>query len=107
MKLVGFEVNALHLFIAYCTPGWVFAPIQSTGDFESLRRGCPSDEIDDCFVIPQRFAAPIRRDKGKQPVLDLVPFAGARRKVTYRNAQCGMIGEFLQLQLPQPQSPSA
>ena len=38
-------------------------------------------------------------------MLDLVPFAGTGRKVTNRNAQCGLIGEFLQLQLPQPQSP--
>ena len=38
-------------------------------------------------------------------MLDLVPFAGAGRKVTHRNAQSRLIGEFLQLQLPQPQSP--
>ena len=38
-------------------------------------------------------------------MLDLVPFAGAGRKVTDLNAQCGLIGEFLQLQLPQPQPP--
>ena len=105
MKLVTFQVNALHLFIAYFAPGGVFAPIQSAGDFQSLGGGRRGDEIDDCFVIPQWLPAPIGRDKGKQPVLDLVPFAGAGRKVTHRNAQCGLIGEFLQLQLPQPQSP--
>jgi hypothetical protein len=38
-------------------------------------------------------------------VLDLVPFASAGRKVTDLNAQCGLVGEFLQLQLLQPQPP--
>ena len=33
MKLVGLEVNALHLFIAHFAPGWVFASVQSAGDF--------------------------------------------------------------------------
>lgn len=39
-------------------------------------------------------------------MLDLVPFAGAWRKVTYRDGQSSLIGEFLQLQFPQPQPPS-
>ena len=59
MKFVGFEVNALHLFIAYCAPGCVFASIESAGDFQSLCRGRPGDEIDDCFVIPQWLSAPV------------------------------------------------
>ena len=36
MKLVGFEVNALHLVIADGASGWIFAPIQSAGDFQSF-----------------------------------------------------------------------
>ena len=38
-------------------------------------------------------------------MLDLVPFAGAGRKVTDLNAQCALIRVILQLQLPQPQPP--
>ena len=60
MKLVGFEVNTLHLFIADCAPGGVFAPIESAGDFQSLCRGRRGDKMDDGFVVPQRLAAPIR-----------------------------------------------
>ena len=46
MELVGFEVNALQLFIADCAPGGVFAPIKPVGDFQSLCRGRSGDEMD-------------------------------------------------------------
>ena len=39
-------------------------------------------------------------------MFDLVPFAGAGRKMTHRNGQSRLIGEFLQLELPQPQPPA-
>ena len=59
MKLVGFEVNALHLFIADGAPGWVFASIQSAGDFQALCRGRRGDEMDDGFVVLQWFSSPV------------------------------------------------
>ena len=39
-------------------------------------------------------------------MLDLVPFAGAPRKMTNGKAQPPLIREFLQFQFPQPQPPS-
>ena len=77
MKLVAFQVEALHLRIGYLASCRVFAAIQSAGDFQSLRRGCLGDEIDDRFVVSQWLPAPISRDKGKQPVFDLVPLCAA------------------------------
>ena len=59
MKLVGFEVNALHLVIADGASGWVFAPIQSAGDFQSLCRGRRGDQMDDGFVVAQWLAWPV------------------------------------------------
>ncbi len=38
-------------------------------------------------------------------MFDLVPFAGAGRKVANRNIQPRLIGEFLQFEFPQPQPP--
>ena len=105
MKCVAFQVDARHLCLAHFTSRWVSAAVQSAGDFQSLRRGCSGDEMDDRFVVPHRLTAPIRRDEGKQPVLDLVPFAGAGRKMTHRNAQSCLIGKVLQFQFPQPQPP--
>src|ERR1700730_1450808 len=52
---------------------------------------------------PKRLAAPIRGDEREQPVFNLVPFAGARRKVTNGNRKARFIRELLQLQFPEPQ----
>jgi len=39
-------------------------------------------------------------------MLDLVPFARPRRKMTDRNWQAGVIREFLQLDFPEAQAPA-
>ena len=44
----------------------------------SVVHGC-GDELDNCAVAAERLAPPVYRDEREQPVLDLVPFAGARR----------------------------
>src|SRR6202034_3535070 len=40
----------------------------------------------------QRLAAPVLGDAREEAVFDLVPFAGARRKMTHGYAQRGFIG---------------
>ena len=49
-------------------------------------------------------AAPIHRDVREQPMLDLVPLARTRRKVTDRDHQARPIGQTLQFPLPQPEA---
>src|SRR5205809_3565462 len=61
--------------------------------------------MDHRFVVLQGFATPIRRDEGKQAVLDLVPFAGPRRKMAHPQGKTRFVGKFLQFQLPQAQPP--
>ena len=51
MKPVAFQVHTLHLRVADFESCGVFAPIQSTGDFQSLGRGGPGDQIDDRFIV--------------------------------------------------------
>ena len=68
------------------------------------RGGRGADQVDHHFMTDQRFAPPVLGDGREQPVFDLVPLAGARRKVTHRNFQPGFIREFLQLQLPQAEA---
>ena len=60
------------------------------------------DQLDDDLVADQRLAAPVLGDEGEQAVLDLVPFAGAGREVADGHGQAGLVGEALQLELPQP-----
>ena len=42
----------------------------------------------------------VHGDEGEQAMLDLVPFAGARRQVGHGYFQVGLIGEALQFALP-------
>jgi pimeloyl-ACP methyl ester carboxylesterase len=60
------------------------------------------DGLDDDFMAGQGSAAPVERDVGEQPVLDLVPLRGAWREVTHRDVQARLGGQFSQLGLPQP-----
>src|SRR6266496_1055456 len=101
MERIGVRIQRLHFVLADFATGGIFAAIQPARDFESLGGGRLRDEIDDRFVVPQGFATPVRGDEGKEAVLDLVPLAGPRGKMTDRNWQAGGIGEVLQLQFPQ------
>ena len=49
----------------------------------------------------ERPSPPVLRDVTEHPVLDLVPLARARREVADRNPQPQLVGQALQLQLPQ------
>ena len=64
--------------------------------------GCPDvpDAVDDGLVRRQRGAAPVRRDVTEEPVLDLVPLAGAGWKMTHLDGQSGLVGQLLKLMLP-------
>ena len=53
--------------------------------------------------VDERRAAPVHRDVREQPMLDPVPLACPRRKMTDRDRQARTVGELLQLPLPQAQ----
>ena len=103
MKLVRFEVHSFNFLIRHLPPGRVFPTIQTAGHLESFGGRRARDQIYDRLIVPQRLTAPIRGDEREQPVLDFVPFTGARRKVTDGNRKPGFIRELLQLQFPEPQ----
>ena len=50
----------------------------------------------------QWLAAPVLRDEREQPVLDLVPLAGAGRQMTDGDGHAEFVGQRLQFALPQP-----
>ena len=60
------------------------------------------DEVDDRLERDQRLAAPVHRDEREQAVLDFVPLRGAGREVADLDLELGLVGELLQLHLPQP-----
>ncbi len=102
MKRVELELDLLHLCGAHLASGGIFALIQSACHRQPLRCGGSRDQVHDCFVIEQRLPTPVGRNEGKQPVLRLVPLAGAGREMTDGDGESGLIGELLQLRLPLP-----
>lgn len=60
------------------------------------------DEIDDDLQAHQRPATPVLRDEGEETMLDLIPLACARRQMTNADPETVLVGETLQLALPQP-----
>ena len=65
MKVMGFEIERLHLFLGYLDSAFVRSAIQARLDEQSrLCRG-PSDEIDNRAVVGQRSASPICTDEGE------------------------------------------
>ena len=59
------------------------------------------DQADDDLVADERFAAPVLADEREEAMLDLVPLAGAGREVADGDRQPALVGEPLQLGLPQ------
>src|SRR5271157_3255208 len=102
MKLIAAQIDFCYLLVGHLDTGRVDAGVQLRMDFQPGFGGGAGDEVHDHLVTDQRFAAPVLTDKGKQSVLDFIPFAGPRRKVTDGNAQSGFVRQFLQLQFPQP-----
>jgi hypothetical protein len=67
-----------------------------------LGRGC-CDQLDNDLVSHQWLAPPVLRDKGKEPMLDLVPLTGSRRQMADFDGHLPLVGECLQLHFPEPQ----
>ena len=62
------------------------------------------ERFDDDLVGTPGASAPVAADRREQPVLDPVPFAGARRQVTDGDGQSTLVGQRGEFGLPQPQA---
>jgi hypothetical protein len=78
--------------------------IQLGTDLQTGRRPSVADQLNDHGVAGQRSGPPVLRDVTKHAVLDLVPFARARRKMTNRQPQAQIVRQVLQGDFPQSRS---
>src|SRR5260370_14497497 len=60
------------------------------------------NQLDNGLKGRERLATPIDGNVRKEPMLDLVPFAGGRRQVANGNGQAALSSQVLHLLLPQP-----
>src|SRR5713226_10614065 len=102
MFAMGPEIDLLHLFVGYLNTSLIESRVQLGLDPEAGRGAGGANEVDHRLIAHQRLALPVQTDEREHAVLDLVPFAGARRIVTHRDGQAGLIRELLQVIFPCP-----
>ena len=101
VELVSGDFEFGQLFVGDGDSGFVGLLIEGRANGEpGFCRGT-GDQVDDGLVAGQRAAAPVFGDEAEQPMFDLVPLAGAGRKMTNLQSQSEFIRERLQRQLPQ------
>src|SRR6267143_3155055 len=81
VEVVSLDVQRAELLRRDLLAGRIPTAIEPSADDETASVGRVADQVDDGLVCPQGTATPVDRDEGEQPVLDLVPLAGARREV--------------------------
>jgi hypothetical protein len=86
-----------HLPVADLDAGGIGAGVQLRADPQPGAGGGGCDGLHDDLMAGQRPAAPVHRDVGEQPVLDLVPLRRPWREVVDTDLQPGLHG---QLSLP-------
>src|SRR5512142_904749 len=105
VELVPLDGQSLHLLVTDLSTRWVIALVQLRSDRQSgLRRRMP-DQIHHHLPTHKGATPPVLGDVAEHPMLDRVPLARAGREVAHRDPQAGLIGELLQLHLPQPAAP--
>jgi hypothetical protein len=91
-----------HPLVADLGPGGVGRVVQDGGDLQAGVGGGRGDAGHRVLLGHQRPGPPGAGDVAEQPVLDLVPLAGAGREVAHPDLQPGMSGPDGQLVFPQP-----
>lgn len=85
MKAIAIDIDRVHFRVGDLDGFWVFIFVETALDIEPGARAGRSDQLDNDLVADQRFAAPVLRDEGEEPMLDAVPFAGTGRVMSDGN----------------------
>src|SRR5713101_319283 len=87
VKIVSVDVKSLEFLIAHLDASRIGVGVLDGSDDQSFLGGGMRDELNDRFKRDQGFGTPVDGDVREEPMFDLIPFAGARRKMTDRDAQ--------------------
>ena len=102
MERISREVEAFDFLIGDFDAFGIGASIQLGKDLQSsLCPGCGNQAHHD-FETDEWLSTPVLGDAGKEPMLDLIPLAGAWWKVAHSDAQADFISKLLQFQFPKP-----
>jgi hypothetical protein len=104
MEVCAGDIDGGEVVIGNDDAFWIEVFIEFAMDGKTGTRSGSCDQIDNDAMADQRFGAPVVAYEGEQSVLDLVPLAGAWWKVTDRDVDSDLVGQVLQLALPQPRA---
>jgi hypothetical protein len=102
MPVMPHDRDGRPLGVAELGPQRAAALIKASLDPQTGASGRRVDQLDNDLIADQRPAAPVRRDRTEQPMLNLVPPAGPRREVADRDRQGHLGREPDELDLPRP-----
>src|SRR5262245_60313575 len=94
-------LDATHRLTAAAATFGIGQGVERTGDRQACFRFRVPDEVDDGHTVEPRPAPPILGNEAEHAMLDLIPLAGARRKVRDMDREVEGIGQPLQLGFPQ------
>src|SRR5436305_13727945 len=100
VKLVSGDVKSLEFLIADFDASRIGVGVLDGRDDQSFLGGGMRDELNDRFKRDQGLGTPVDADVRGEPMCDLVPFAGARRRVTDRESQPSFVDQPWHLPLP-------
>ena len=100
MEFVAPEIDGGEVGIADLDAGFVGVLVERSLHAQALVGSDAADQVDHHLSAQQRSASPVVGDVAEHPMLDLVPFAGAWRKMAHVDNQTSFIGELLQFHFP-------
>jgi hypothetical protein len=104
MKIGSCQTDSGKFLLRHHNAGRIGIGVQGRLNGQSLLGSRMGDQVDDDVERGQWLTAPVQRDVAEHPVLNLVPFARTRRKMTHRDAHPQFVGQSLQGHCPQPPS---
>jgi hypothetical protein len=98
---VAGEVEVAHFCIGHLDAGGIGVLIEFATNLQTCRRRRRGDQLDDDLMADERLAAPVSGNEREEAMLDLVPLAGAGWQVTHGDGNAELVGQLLELDLPQ------
>jgi len=87
------ELHRGHLRIGDGDPRGILSAVELGADVQAAAAPRRADQTHDRGEVHERRAAPVHRNVREEAMLELVPLAGAGRKVTDRDRQPGAVGQ--------------
>ena len=91
VKIVSDDVKRLEFLIAHFDASRIGVGVLDGRDDQSFLGGGMREELNDRFKRDQGLGTPVDGDVGKEPMLNLVPFAGAWGKMTDRDRKSRLV----------------